>query len=75
MNRRAHDYLDKFWLAQSQLRIPHGSVYPTVWQPPPQNLYKENFDVASFSYPVASGFGVIIRNEKGVVVVAQSAMV
>ena len=43
-----------------------------VWQPPPQTTYKLNFDAAVFSGLNRSGFGAIIRNDKGEVMVAMT---
>ena len=43
-----------------------------VWQPPSHSEYKLNFDVAIFSSLDRSGFGAIIRNDKGEVMAAMS---
>ena len=44
-----------------------------TWQPPPQSVFKLNFDAAVFSGLNRSGFGAIIRNEKGEVMAAMAA--
>ena len=44
-----------------------------TWQPPPQSVFKLNFDAAVFSGLNRSGFSVIIRNEKGEVMAAMAA--
>ncbi|XP_030940085.1 uncharacterized protein LOC115965012 [Quercus lobata] len=44
-----------------------------VWQPPPPSAYKLNFDAAVFSGLERSGFGVIVHNDKGEVMVAMTA--
>ena len=43
-----------------------------VWQPPPPSAYKLNFDAAVFLGLERSGFGVIVRNDKGEVTVAMT---
>ncbi|XP_075665991.1 uncharacterized protein LOC142635794 [Castanea sativa] len=44
-----------------------------TWQPPPQSLFKLSFDAAVFSGLNKSGYGAIIRNEKGEVMAAMVA--
>ncbi|XP_050254991.1 uncharacterized protein LOC126700855 [Quercus robur] len=41
-----------------------------TWQPPPQSVFKLNFDAAVFSYLNSSGFGAVICNDKGEVMAA-----
>ena len=43
------------------------------WQPPPQNMYKLNFDAAVFMEQQRSGVGAIIRNAQGEVIAGMSA--
>ena len=44
-----------------------------IWQPPPPSTFKLNFDANLFSALNRSGFGAIIQNEKGEVMVAMAA--
>ena len=44
------------------------------WQPPPPDVYKPNFDAAVFSGLNRTGIGTIIRNDKGEVMAAMSAI-
>ena len=44
-----------------------------TWQPPPQLVFKLNFDAAVFSGLNKSGFGAIICNEKGEFMAAMAA--
>ena len=41
-----------------------------TWQPPPGSLFKLNFDGACFDDGAHSGYGAVIRNEKGEVMAA-----
>ncbi|XP_075658561.1 uncharacterized protein LOC142628338 [Castanea sativa] len=44
-----------------------------TWQPPPQSIFKLNFDAAMFSSLNRSGYGAIIHNQKGEVMAAMAA--
>ena len=44
-----------------------------VWRAPPSEEYKMNFDAVVFLYQQCSGFGAIIRNSNGEVMVGMSA--
>lgn len=44
-----------------------------VWKPPPQLVFKLNFDVAVFMETGTSGFGAIIRKDSSEVMAAMSA--
>nr|XP_023919229.1 uncharacterized protein LOC112030796 [Quercus suber] len=44
-----------------------------IWQPPPLEAYKLNFDATIFSDSGKSRYGAIIRNEKGEVMAAMTA--
>ena len=73
LNRRAKECLGEYRKAQVTLmatNIPAGSF---VWRAPPSEEYKMNFDAAVFSYQQCSGFGAIIRNSNGEVMVGMSA--
>ena len=71
---RARELLEDFRTAQDQMRT-ELARQPTqdTWQPPPQSVFKLNFDAAVFSGPSSSGFGAIIRNEKGKAMAAMAA--
>ena len=73
LNKRAKIFLDDFNQAQGQLRIPVICPGDSVWHPPPNSMFKLNFDVAVFSELSCSGVGAMIRNEKGEVMAAMSA--
>ena len=70
--RRAVDYLREYTDAQDQLTVLDSIHVPVqqTWQPPPGSLFKLNFDGACFDDGAASGYGAVIRNEKGEVMVA-----
>ena len=73
MNKKALDYLDEYEKSQVQLAaIPVTAPDRISWQPPPPSVYKLNFDVAIFSNLNCFGFGAIIRNEEGKVMVRMS---
>ena len=73
MNKKALDYLDEYEKSQVQLAaIPVTAPARISWQPPPPSVYKLNFDVAIFSNLNCFGFGAIIRNEEGKVMVRMS---
>ena len=42
----------------------------TDWIPPPQAVYKLNYDAAMFENSASSGFGAVIKNSIGEVMVA-----
>ena len=44
-----------------------------VWKPPPNSVFKLNFDAIVFVEAKRTGFGAIIRNDKGEVMVVMSA--
>ena len=43
-----------------------------VWKPPPNSVFKLNFDATVFVEAKRTGFGAIIRNDKGEVMAAMS---
>ena len=45
----------------------------TSWQPPPQSVYKLNYDATVFMDNTSSGFGAVIRNSRGEVMAAMTA--
>ena len=66
------DYLREYTNAQEFLRVLDPIHVPAqqTWQPPPGSLFKLNFDGACFDDGAHSGYGVVIRNEKGEVIAA-----
>jgi hypothetical protein len=53
---------------QSLAPHPHPSSQgnnPSHWSPPPADFFKLNFDGASKGNPGAAGFGAVIRNQQG----------
>lgn len=44
-----------------------------IWQPPPTEAYKLNFDATVFSDSSRSSYGAIIQNEKGEVMAGMTA--
>ncbi|XP_030924730.1 uncharacterized protein LOC115951718 [Quercus lobata] len=70
---RSRELLEEFRTAQDQMRT--ESVRQSAcdtWQPPPQSIFKLNFDATVFLGLNRSGFGAIIRNEKGEVMAAMA---
>ena len=45
-----------------------------MWRPPPPPFFKLNFDAAIFRERGRSGFGAVIRNERGEVMAVLSAI-
>ena len=73
LNRRAADYLEEYRKAQEQLVGSSTTPSEQHWKPPPQNMFKLNFDAAVFTEQQSSGIGAIIRNAKGEVMAGMSA--
>ena len=74
MNNQATKFLEEFQTASvlmGPLQGEHASQ--DIWQPPPPSIFKLNFDAALFSALNSSGFGVVIWNEKGEVMVVMVA--
>ena len=73
LNKRAEG-IEDFQRAQTQLNVqPRQQLNGEVWKPPPSEAYKINFDAALFSDLGRTGFGAIVRNEKGEVMAAMTA--
>ena len=53
--------------------ITNAAPSENYWQPPPQEVYKLNFDTVVFLDLNCSGFGKIIRNSTGKVMARMSA--
>ena len=73
LNRRAIDYLEEFRNAQRHLTAePVLQPSNEAWKPPPQLMYKLNFDATLFMDLNRTGFGTVIRNDRGEVMAAMS---
>ena len=71
---QARELLEDFRTVQDQMGTDSARQQPCdTWQPPPQSVFKLNFDAAIFSGLNRSEFGAIIRNEEGEVMVAMAA--
>ncbi|KAL0014186.1 hypothetical protein SO802_001255 [Lithocarpus litseifolius] len=74
LNNRAIEFLEEFRTASLLMGPAHGGQsFRDTWQPPPPSIFKLNFDAALFSALNKSGFGAVIRNEKGEVMAAMAA--
>ncbi|KAK9998230.1 hypothetical protein SO802_017833 [Lithocarpus litseifolius] len=72
--RRAVVYLEEYRNSQGHLRIDGvGRSVGDVWKPPPNSVFKLNFDAAVFGEAKRTGFGAVIRNDMGAVMAAMSA--
>ena len=71
--KRAVEYLEEYQNSQVNLRV-DGVVRSIgdVWKPPPNSVFKLNFDTAVFVEAKRTGFGVIIWNDNGEVMAAMS---
>ena len=69
--QRAVDYLREYMDAQDHLSVLDPIHVPAqqTWQPPQGSLFKLNFNSACFDDGAASGYGAVIRNDKGEVMV------
>ena len=74
LNKRAVEYVEVHKQAQTHFTV-SLMLQPSTeaWQPLPQTAYKFNFDAAVFLGLNRSGFGAIIRNDKGEVMAAMTA--
>lgn len=72
LNKKVLDYLGEFQQTQEQLSTPVRQSSVNMWHPPPASIFKLNFNAAIFADLNSSGFGAIIRNERGEVMVAMS---
>ena len=72
--KRVVEYLEEYQNSQVNLRV-DGVVHSIgdVWKPPPNSVFKLNFDAIVFVEAKRTGFGAIIRNDKGEVMVVMSA--
>nr|POE78826.1 hypothetical protein CFP56_59400 [Quercus suber] len=81
LNKRDVELLEEFQQSQDILQVDEvlGATRQvlqnagTGWQPPPQSVYKLNYDAAVFADSTSYGFGVVIRNFSGEVMAAMTA--
>ena len=74
LNNRVAEFLEEFRTASVLMGPPQGGqASRDIRQPLPPSTFKLNFDAALFSALNRSGFGAIIRNEKGEVMAAMAA--
>ena len=71
--KQASVFLEEYRASQDHLAVPVVVKRSSRWVPPPENRFKLNFDAAIFQEIHASGFGAIIRNERGKVMASFSA--
>ena len=62
------EYLD----VQTQVLSPVSRSPWASWSPPPEGVYKENFDAALFEHCNCAGLGVVVRDYNGKVIAALS---
>ena len=64
------EYLDECRKAQDQMSLPNTAAQPRQsWEAPPSSVYKLYFDAAIFDGIQCLGFGAIIRNSYGEVMI------
>ncbi|XP_075663066.1 uncharacterized protein LOC142632574 [Castanea sativa] len=63
--QRASVFLEEYGASQDHLIVPNVEERSSRWVPPPEHQFKLNFDAAIFHEIHVSGFGAIIRNERG----------
>ena len=74
LNKRAEECMEEFKRAQAQLAVqPRQQPNAKIWQPPPSEAYKLNYDTALFSDLGRTGVGAVILNEKGEVMATMIA--
>lgn len=73
LNKQAMDYLEEFQNQRQQLSTSTPTPVKKKLEPPPHSVLKLNFDAAIFADQNCTGFGAIIRNEKGEVMATMSA--
>ena len=74
LNKKAEEYIEDSKRAQTQLNAQmRQQPSEDIWQPPPPEAYKLNFDAAIFLDSGRSGYGAIIWNEKGEAMAAMTA--
>ena len=64
--------MEEYKKAQEHLAVPNATPIKSMWQPPPPDMYKLNFDAVVFLYLNCFGFRAIIRNAAGEVMAGMS---
>lgn len=73
LKQRARDFVEEYRQAQAHLSLPIPNTRnQQMWSPPPRCCFKLNFDAAVFNDINALGFGAVIRNDMGEVMVSPS---
>jgi len=72
LNKRAEEFLDEYRKAQLVLTPSIERSGSCLWRAPPTEEFKLNFDATIFSDQQCLGFGAIIRNSSGEVMVGMS---
>ena len=54
--------LQEYLVAQNEVPAPPGPAIMQQWQPPDHDIYKVNFDAATFSSSNSAGIRVIVRD-------------
>ncbi|KAL0007814.1 hypothetical protein SO802_009316 [Lithocarpus litseifolius] len=74
LNRQAAEYLEEYRHAQEQLATELVmQISREAWKPPPESVFKLNFDAAVFSEVNRFDVGAIVRNYKGEVMATMFA--
>ncbi|XP_075670119.1 uncharacterized protein LOC142639867 [Castanea sativa] len=73
LKNRAAELLEDYKKAQASLLISSAAPGSNCWKPPPQDVYKLNFDAAVFLDLNCSRVGAIIRNFAGEVMAGMAA--
>ena len=74
LNNRARELLEEYRTALALMGPAYGrQSTQDTWQPPPPLVFKLYFEAALFLTLNSSGFGAVIRNEKGEVMAAMEA--
>ena len=71
----AGSYLQEFLDVLDQTPVATGPPLPQQWQPPDENKFKVNFDVAVFKSCNQAGIGVIVQDWRGEAIGALSTLV
>ena len=69
LSQVSNNHIEEF-IAISLARIPHTRQTRVTWKPPPLDSFKINYDGASFAKDNKFGIGVIIRDNRGMVITA-----